>query len=166
MKKILFLFSIIIFLASCSPKQEPKTIFIVRHAEKQLVGDDPELSVAGTARSKKLAQILDRKDIQHIFGTNTIRTKSTAMPLAASRGIEIEMYDAKNQDDLFKELRQRKGNILVVGHSNTINHVANYFVGSGEKYPELQDIEYNFIFEVELREDGSSRVMRKVFRDF
>jgi broad specificity phosphatase PhoE len=166
MKNFLFLIPFFLLLAACSPKQEPKTIYIVRHAEKQLVGDDPALSVAGTARSQKLAQILEGKEIQHIFSTNTIRTKATVQPLADAKRLTIEIYDAKNQDALVKELRERKGNILVVGHSNTVNHVANYFVGSGEKYPELQDIEYNFIFEVELKEDGNSEVVRKVFKDF
>lgn len=152
-------------LLACSPKQEPKTIYIVRHAEKILEGDDPGLSVAGTARSKKLGQILEQKEIQHIFSTNTTRTITTAQPLADVIGLSIEIYDAKNHDDLVRELRERTGNILVVGHSNTVNHLANYFVGSGEKYPELQDIEYDFIFEVSLKEDGST-VERKVFKDY
>lgn len=165
MKSIFTILIVSLLLAACSPKQEPKTIFLVRHAEKQLVGDDPELSVAGTARSKKLAQILEGKDIQHIFSTNTIRTKGTAQPLANAKGLTIEIYDAKDHDDLVKELRARTGNILVVGHSNTINHLANYFVGTDEKYPDLQDTEYDFIFEVSLKEDGSS-VERKVFKDF
>lgn len=165
MKSLFTLLIVSLLFLSCSPKQEPKTIFLVRHAEKQLVGDDPELGVAGTARSKKLAQILEGKDVQHIFSTNTIRTKATAQPLAEAKALTIEIYDAKNHDDLVKELRGRTGNILVVGHSNTINHLANYFVGSGEKYPELKDTEYNFIFEVELKEDGSS-VKRKVFKDY
>ncbi|MCH6198108.1 histidine phosphatase family protein [Aquiflexum sp. LQ15W] len=165
MKSIFNLLIVSFLLLACSPKQEPKTIYIVRHAEKQLVGDDPGLSVAGIARSKKLGQILEQKEIQHIFSTNTIRTKTTARPLADARGLTIEIYDAKKHDDLVRELRERTGNILVVGHSNTVNHLANYFVGSGEKFSELQDIEYDFIFEVSLKEDGSS-VIRKVFKDF
>jgi broad specificity phosphatase PhoE len=165
MKSIFTLLIVSFLLLACSPKQEPKTVYIVRHAEKILEGDDPGLSVAGTARSKKLGQILEQKEIQHIFSTNTIRTKTTARPLANAIGLTIEIYDAKNHDDLVRELRERTGNILVVGHSNTVNHLANYFVDSGEKYPELQDIEYDFIFEVSLKEDGST-VERKVFKDY
>lgn len=153
-------------LASCANNQQPKTIYLVRHAEKQLIGDDPELSVAGTVRAKKLAQILEKSDIRHIFSTNTIRTKATAQPLASALGLEIEVYDPKEHDALVKELRSREGNILVVGHSNTIQHVANYFVGEGEKYPELHDIEYDFIFEVVLDSDRGSSVRRKVYKDY
>lgn len=166
MRKLIFLGILVLAVFACQPKQQPKTIFLVRHAEKQLVGDDPELSVAGSVRAKKLAQILETRDIRHIFSTNTIRTKATAQPLATAKGLEIEIYDAKEHDVLVKELRSREGNILVVGHSNTIHHVANYFVGEGEKYPELQDIEYDFIFEVQLDSDGGSSVVRKVFKEY
>ena len=166
MRKLILLSFLILALAACQPKRQPKTIFLVRHAEKQLIGDDPELSVAGTVRAKKLAQILGTSDIRHIFSTNTIRTKATAQPLSSALGHEIEVYDPKEHEALVKELRSREGNILVVGHSNTIPHVANYFVGEGEKYPELQDIEYDFIFEVVLDSDGGSSVRRKVYKDY
>lgn len=167
MKNLLFVFVAFIFFFSCSPKQEPKTIYLVRHAEKQLVGDDPQLGVAGTVRAKKLAQILADQEIKHVFSTDFIRTRATAQPLVdAQSGLSIEIYDVKKQDELVKELRQRRGNALVVGHSNTIHHVVNYFVQEGEKYPELQDIEYDFIFVVTLEKDGSSKVERKIFKDF
>ncbi|MFD2200270.1 phosphoglycerate mutase family protein [Shivajiella indica] len=166
-QKVLFALFIAFSIDSCSQKQEPKTIYLVRHAEKVLVGDDPELSVAGTARAKKLAQILADKNIDHAYSTNTIRTIATIQPLMdAQTGLSVEIYDVKNHDELVKDLRTRKGNAVVVGHSNTIHHVVNYFVQQGEKFPELQDIEYDFIFVVTLEKDGSSKVERKVFKDF
>jgi broad specificity phosphatase PhoE len=167
MRNSLFLFLAFFFFFSCSPKQEPKTIYLVRHAEKQLVGDDPQLSVAGAVRAKKLAQILADQEIKHVFSTDFIRTRATALPLVeAQPGLSIEIYDVKKHDELVKELRQRKGNALVVGHSNTIHHLANYFAQEGEKYPELQDIEYDFIFVLSLEKDGSSKVVRKVYKEF
>lgn len=166
MKSHLTLFILLFAVFSCGPKQEPKTIYIVRHAEKILVGDDPELSVAGTVRSKKLAQILESKEIKHIYSTNTIRTKATVQPLADKLGVSIELYDVKNHDELVKNLRVEKGDAVVVGHSNTIQDVVNYFVGSGEKYTELNDIEYDYIFVVELFQDGSSKVKRALYKDF
>jgi broad specificity phosphatase PhoE len=164
-----FVFIFLLFVlgaVACSTKQEPKTVYVVRHAEKQLTGDDPELSVAGSARAVKLGQILEGEQIAHIFSTNTIRTIATVRHVANHSGAQIEAYDTDRHDDLVKELKQRKGNILVVGHSNTIHHVVNYFVGQAEKYPELEDIEYNFIFVITLNEDGSSSVERKEYRDF
>ncbi len=167
MKNLILLFVALAFFFSCSPKQEPKTIYVVRHAEKQLVGDDPELSVAGSARAKKLGQILADRDIDHVFSTDFIRTKATVQPLVDTQAdLSIELYDVKKHDDLVKELRFRKGNAVVVGHSNTIHHLANYFVKDGIKYPELEDVEYDFIFVISLIKDGISKVERKVYKDF
>lgn len=154
------------FFAACGSKQEPKTIYIVRHAEKQLNGNDPELSVAGTARSKKLSQILADKEIAHIFSTDYRRTHLTAGPSAGEAGIEIETYDPKDHDALVEQLRELKGNTLVVGHSNTVSQLANYFVGKSEKYADLDDSEYNYIYLVSLNKDGTSSVERKTYKDF
>lgn len=166
MKIALSFFCLIFLLLGCGAKQEPKTIYIVRHAEKLLDKEDPLLNVAGTVRAKKLGQIMSDKEIAHVFSTNTLRTKATVQPLVNQNGLEIEIYDAKKHDDLVKELRNRKGNVLVVGHSNTVHHLANYFVGKSEPYPELTDIEYNFIFVVSLNPDGTSLVGRKIYKDF
>jgi broad specificity phosphatase PhoE len=166
LQRFIFLLLTCLVLFACGSGQEAKTIYLVRHAEKMLDRDDPLLSVAGTVRSKKLAQILEDKGIVHIFSTNTIRTKATAQPLADSKGLQIELYDPKNHDELVGKLRKLKGNILVVGHSNTIHHLVNYFVGSGEQYQELQDLEYDFIFVVQLKEDGSSSGERKIYKEF
>ena len=164
--KYILLFLIVSLVAACSSKQQPKTIYIVRHAEKQLTGNDPELLLAGDVRARKLAQILADQKITHIFSTDYNRTRLTAAPTASEAGIEIEIYDPKNHDALVEQLRSLEGNILVVGHSNTVGQVANYFVGDGEKFQDLEDSEYNFIYEVTLKKDGNSVVVRKTYKDY
>ncbi|WP_026968873.1 SixA phosphatase family protein [Algoriphagus terrigena] len=165
MKNLLLLFSLILVLASCTSQNQPKTIYIVRHAEKLLEGQNPELSQAGQARAKKLAQILADQDIKHIFSTDYQRTRLTAWPTASAAGVEIESYDPNNHDALVAQLRDLEGNALVVGHSNTVSQLANYFVGDGEKYADLIDLEYEYIYIVTL-EGNSSSVIRKVYKDF
>lgn len=164
--KYILLVLIASLFAACGSKPEPKTIFIVRHAEKQLTGNDPGLSVAGTARSKKLAQILADMEIAHIFSTDYKRTRLTAGPSAFEAEVEIESYDPKDHDALVEKLREMKGNTLVVGHSNTVSQLANYFVGKEEKYSDLDDTEYNYIYLVSLGKDGTSSVERKTYKDF
>ncbi|MCH7402380.1 SixA phosphatase family protein [Belliella kenyensis] len=166
MKNLFYLFLILFALGACGTKQEPKTIYVVRHAEKMLDGKDPMLSVAGTARAKKLDQILAEKEIKHAFSTNTVRTLATIQPIANRSGIAKEIYDPEYHEDLAQELRKRKGNIIVVGHSNTIHHLINHFVGTGQKYDELKEEEYDYIFEITLAEDGSSSVERKVYKEY
>ncbi|PZX59635.1 histidine phosphatase superfamily protein (branch 1) [Algoriphagus ratkowskyi] len=152
--------------AACSSKQEPKTIYIVRHAEKQLTGDDPLLSVAGNARAVKLSQILSGKDIKHIYSTDYNRTKLTVAQTASEAGVQVETYDAKNHDALVKKIRSVEGNVLVVGHSNTVGQIANYFVGDGKKYEDLDDSEYNYIYVVKVEKNGTSTVVTKTYKDY
>lgn len=165
MKKLFLLFSLLLLLGACTSPNSPKTIYIVRHAEKQLVGNDPELAYVGSVRALKLSQILEKEDIKHVFSTDYIRTRNTVKPTAEKAGVEIEIYDPNNHDALVEELRKREGNILVVGHSNTVSQVANYFVGEGEKFADLTDLEYDFIYVVTLDKNGS-KVERKVYKDF
>ncbi|MGM0946390.1 MAG: SixA phosphatase family protein [Bacteroidota bacterium] len=166
MKNLIVFFTLIGLLSSCTSQNKPKTIYIVRHAEKQLVDNpDPELAQVGYVRAKKLAQILENQEIKHIFSTDYRRTRMTVQPSAQQAGLEIQSYDPSNHDALVEQLRSLEGNILVVGHSNTVSQLANYFVGEGEKYEDLQDIEYDFIYEVSLEKNGSS-VVRKLYRDY
>lgn len=166
MKNFLFLFVAALTLTSCSNSTQPKTIYIVRHAEKMLVEDkDPELAQVGYVRAKKLAQILEDDNIQHVFSTDYKRTRLTAQPTAEAAGLEIESYDPSNQEDFAKQLQSLKGNILVVGHSNTVSKLANYFVGEGEKFADLEDVEYDFIYEVNIDKNGMT-VTRKLYKDF
>ena len=165
MKNLFLLLSILLILGACTSPNQPKTIYIVRHAEKQLVGNDPELAYVGGVRAQKLAQILENQDVRHIFSTDYKRTRATVEPTATVAGVEIQSYDPKNHDALVEQLRKLDGNALVVGHSNTVSQLANYFVGDGEKFADLTDLEYNYIYVVTL-ESNSSAVERKVYKDF
>ncbi|TDK46102.1 SixA phosphatase family protein [Algoriphagus formosus] len=166
MKNLLLLFTLVLLIVSCTSQSSPKTIYIVRHAEKQLVDDpDPELAQVGYLRAKKLAQILQNQDIKHVFSTDYKRTRLTAQPTADQAGIPIQSYDPSNHDALVEQLRSLDGNILVVGHSNTVSRLANYFVSDEEKFEDLQDIEYDFIYEVSLEKTGSS-VVRKLYKEY
>lgn len=165
MKNFILLLVFIFILGACSSPNQPKTIYIVRHAEKQLVGNDPELAYAGGVRAQKLAQILENQTIEHVFSTDYRRTRATVEPTATAAAVEIQSYDPKNHDALVEQLRKLEGNVLVVGHSNTVSQLANYFVGDGEKFADLTDLEYEFIYVVTL-ESNSSSVERKVYKDF
>ena len=166
MKNLILLFSIALITVSCTSQNSPKTIYIVRHAEKQLVDSpDPELAQVGYVRANKLAQILENQEIKHIFSTDYKRTRLTVQPTAEQAELEIQSYDPGNHDALVEQLRSLEGNILVVGHSNTVSQLANYFVGEDEKFEDLQEIEHDFIYEVSLEKNESS-VVRKLYKEY
>jgi broad specificity phosphatase PhoE len=164
-KNIFFLFSFLLLLSACTAQNSPKTIYIVRHAEKQLEGKDPDLAYVGGVRAKKLAQLLEKEAIKRVLSTDFIRTRNTAQPTATAAGLEIEVYDPKNQESLVADLRSSEGNVLVVGHSNTVSRLANAFVGEGEKFADLTDLDYDYIYVVTLEKNGAT-VVRKLYKDF
>lgn len=165
MRKFIVSLSLALILGGCTQNQSPKTIYLVRHAEKQLTGDDPPLSMTGHLRAKRLAQILAEKEIKQVFSTDFVRTRSTAEPTALIAQLTVETYHIKSQDALAQILREREGNTLVVGHSNTINKLANYFVLDALKFEDLKELEYDFIFEIKL-EKNKSKVIRKTYKDY
>ena len=64
-----------------------QNIFIVRHAEKAAPGPDMKsdvsLSETGNQRAEALKEALQNEQIQAIYSTNTLRTRSTAAPTAS-----------------------------------------------------------------------------------
>jgi broad specificity phosphatase PhoE len=99
------------------------------------------------------------------LSTDYNRTRNTAQPTAAAAGLTLEVYDPKNQETLVADLRASKGNVLVVGHSNTVSQLANAFVDEGEKFADLTDLEYDYIYVVTLEKNGT-KVVRKTYKDF
>lgn len=146
------------------------TIYIVRHAEKapveagasQMMASDPPLSDLGKVRAISLRDKLKGENVRFIFSTNTKRTIATAQPLNELRGnTRIEIYSSKKDSvDVFIEKLKtiRKGNVLVVGHSNTIDDLANKLCGTTVVSGDLKDSEYDNLYIIKRR--GNSYTFR------
>jgi 2,3-bisphosphoglycerate-dependent phosphoglycerate mutase len=151
MRVFLFVAILSLLLASCS-----RTVYVVRHAEKitstdsaKMMADDPALSDAGKVRALVLKDELAGKHIRHIYSTSTIRTRSTAEPLSQAIKINIEIY--KSIDSLVNIIKSVKGNVLVVGHSNTVDDIVNKLCGQVKIVTDLKDGEYDNLFVVKIR---------------
>jgi len=114
-----FCFACFVFLAVSTVSAEP-VVVIVRHAEKVDNSKDPDLSSAGEARAKRLAQMLKDAKITAIFTTELKRTQETAAPLSKSIGVTPTILPAKDYTTLVSKLHEIEGGALVVGHGNTI----------------------------------------------
>jgi broad specificity phosphatase PhoE len=149
--KLLFLVLISpAILASCS-----RTIYVVRHAEKVAVGDttvkfspsNPPLSEAGKVRAIVLREELDNKGIRHIYSTNYLRTIYTAQPLVELTGVQVKLYNTKDSlSQMVEEVRNLKGNTLIVGHSNTVDDIVNKFTGENTIPGDLSESQYDNLF--------------------
>jgi broad specificity phosphatase PhoE len=60
--------------------------------------------------------------ITAIYATEYKRTQQTAAPLAKALGLTVNLV-AADAADVVKQLASAKGNVLVVGHSNTVPDV-------------------------------------------
>ncbi|MBK7678257.1 MAG: phosphoglycerate mutase family protein [Chitinophagaceae bacterium] len=154
-------FVLSLFLLSCS-----NTVYVVRHAEKAGGIDpvtmktyaDPPLSAEGQERALKLKQLLGNKKIKHIFSTNTTRTISTASPLKELYlGLAINIYSSKadSMEAFIQKIKTiRKGDILIVGHSNTIDDIANKMAGKQVVPGDLKDSEYDNLYILKRKGDN------------
>ena len=151
MKKLLIIFSITLGLQSavCAQSNKIFTIYLVRHAEKDLTsnnGGDPPLTECGEQRSAHLNTFLSDVHIDAVYSTDYIRTKNTALPTALSKGLEIKEYSAEDLTAFSKLLIDCKQDALVVGHSNTTGELAGLLVG--EEVAGIDLDTYNRIYQV------------------
>jgi phosphohistidine phosphatase SixA len=104
-------------------------IFLVRHAERAAisghVSSDTGLSRVGQARAASLAQELKDAKISAIYTSEFKRTKETAAPLAQALGIRPEVIQGDDLRSLLSRLKAARGNVLVVGHSNTLPQIVS-----------------------------------------
>lgn len=150
-----------VFFFSCG-----NTYYIVRHAEKEtgidpatmMMSKDPPLSPEGQQRALKLKELLSGKNIRHFYSTNTLRTISTAKPLKEQflhTSIQIYSSQPDSMDAFIQQLKEiRKGNVLVVGHSNTVDDLANKLSGKKVVPGDLKDNEYDNLFTIKRKGKG------------
>ena len=139
----------------------PTTIYLVRHAEKDLTPGlaDPPLTPAGEARAQQLGRLLAKRHPAALFTTDTRRTRATLAPLAQATSLTPEVYDVKNQAALAARLSREFGRktVVVVGHSNTLLPLLTA-LGVSPLPSEIRDEEYNYLFKVKLRPGQPARL--------
>ena len=148
-------------------------VFLVRHAERaatpagqpagrsMLGGEDPPLSPAGEERAARLAALLASADIKHIFTTEYRRTRDTARPLAEKLKVTAVMSAARDPEPLIDQVRRAQGNVLIVGHSNTVPDLMKR-LGVKETVA-IADSEYDNLFIVVRPASGEPTLIRLRF---
>lgn len=147
-----------VFLCSCS-----STIYVVRHAEKETGLDpatmkpftNPPLSFEGQQRALKLKEMLGGNNFKHIYSTNTLRTISTANPLKELfLNVPVTIYSSKMDSiDAFigKVKEIKNGDVLIIGHSNTVDDLVNKLCGETIVPGDLKDSEYDNLWVIKKK---------------
>ena len=155
-----------IHVASFAQNEDPMfTIYLVRHAEKELTADnpkDPPLTPCGEQRAASLELFLSEVQLDAIYSSDYTRTRNTAQPVAQNRNMETRLYDPKKLEDLAKVLIERGENTLVVGHSNSTPVLAGLLIG--EKLEPIDESIYNRIYQVVInKETGRLHLLHSAF---
>ena len=151
MQRLVLSVLLVLFAVPAAAQQQ---IFVVRHAERAdaaagaspTMASDPDLSDAGRARAESLAAALKDARISAIFVTPYKRTMQTAAPLAKALGIQPVAVDPKDAAGMIEKARAANGNVLIVGHSNTVPDILTR-LGITDA-PKLGDNDYDNLFVV------------------
>jgi broad specificity phosphatase PhoE len=163
-----FLLASLVALAVPGQAAADQVVFVVRHAERAdsgagappagMMANDPPLSTAGNERSARLAALLASADVKHIYTTEYQRTRQTAAPLAQRLKVEAVTSAARDPEALMQQIAKGNGNVLIVGHSNTVPDLLKR-LGVKEAIS-IADNEYDNLFVVVRPAGGEPTLIR------
>ena len=146
------LLSFFLFIAVSAQSQ---TVYIVRHGEKapqaQGMSSDVPLNEAGVKRAEVLKEILMKKKIAAIFSTDRIRTRSTAKPLSEAIGVPVELYNNDTLPKFIERVKALKKNVLIVGHSNTMDDLVNTLCGEKKVPADFAETDYDNLLIIKFK---------------
>ena len=165
MKRVAVLLALAGFAVTAFGHEPPSvtTIILVRHAEKNPdpALKDPELTADGIARALELVRVLGTTPVDAVFTTPYQRTRGTAKPFAESRKLTpVEIPGAATYAaDVVAWIRREHsgGTVLVVGHSNTTQHVIRE-LGVADA-PKIEESTYDNLFIVTLVPGAEPRLI-------
>ncbi len=152
MKNFILIPLMLILFSACNVGEDmDKTIYFVRHAEKDTTTDkDPSLTVDGVMRSVDLASWFKNIEVDTVFSSDYQRTIETAQPLIKAKRLELGKYDPKDFEGFAKILTEIEADtIVVIGHTDNILKQIEA-LEADRPQEEIKESEYNKIFELKL----------------
>lgn len=109
-----------------------RTVILVRHAEVNS-GINPSLSSAGQQRAILLARMLRDSNLRAVFVTEFLRSMQTGTPAADMAGLTVTPYSHDDSAGLVATVNaaHRKGAVLVIAHTDTVDDIAAGFGAPG-----------------------------------
>ncbi|MBK8812558.1 MAG: histidine phosphatase family protein [Acidobacteria bacterium] len=137
-----------------SAQHRKLTVVLLRHAEKDVSATadkvNPVLTAEGKLRAERLVKVVKKYKFDAIYSSDFIRTRDTVAPLAAKRGLTVQIYDHKDLPKMAELIMSGKiKRLLIVGHNSTTPALTNLLLGL-ERYKPLLETEYDKIFVVKI----------------
>lgn len=107
-------------VSSAAAAQE--AVYVIRHAEKELIGEDPSITGDGRVRAAAWAEMLQHIELDVVFTSDAKRTRETGNIIANSLELpthEVDRTDTAGLIDLLS-FDHEQDTVLVVGHAETI----------------------------------------------
>jgi phosphohistidine phosphatase SixA len=159
-------FGVAVFAAWTWITANSTTVIVIRHAEKETVSAaDPALSAAGEARAALLARMFGDTQgagrLDAIYVSATLRSRSTAAPLAARLGIAPVVAAADDPQGLARRvLRENSGRrVMVVGHINTVPEIVSALAGRSD-IPNIDEKDFATMYVVSVPRIGRANLVR------
>jgi broad specificity phosphatase PhoE len=161
--RLRLILSVALFLPGVVPalvaQDAPRTVFVVRHAEKGPEATDPSLTADGRRRAGALARALGDVKLTAAFATEFKRTQETVGPLHELLGVPVAVVPARGVDSLVRRIQELPagGNAVVASHSNLVHLIVLKL--SGVTIPELTDADYDRMAVVTITGPGKGSVV-------
>lgn len=147
---------VLVICTSSLIAQNSKTVFLVRHGEKVSEAKDAVLSDIGKQRAMCLAGVLADAGVESILASDVQRTQQTAQPLADQLHKKLTIIPAADTAKWASEIKAAPGNVLVVGHSDTLPKIILQLTG---KTVNIGSNDYDDLFIVTLDPNPSVPVL-------
>ncbi|NKB52663.1 MAG: hypothetical protein GKR97_10615 [Rhizobiaceae bacterium] len=104
------------------PAIAQEAVYLIRHAEKELSGNDPSITEQGRARARAWAEVLQYVGLDIVFTSDAKRTQQTGQIIADKLGLSLNSVNRTDTADLTDTLSfdHEEDVVLVVGHAETI----------------------------------------------
>jgi phosphohistidine phosphatase SixA len=142
------------------------TVVVIRHAEKETVSAaDPALSAAGEARAALLARMFGEPKgvgrLDAIYVSATLRSRSTAAPLAGRLGIVPIVAGADDPKGLARRVLRENGGkrVMVIGHINTVSEIVAALSGRSD-IPSIDERDFATMYVVTVPRIGRANLVR------
>jgi len=148
---LLYILSFVGFLLSNSVEANTEdnnsfTLYLIRHAEKQVELKNPPLTECGLKRAEQIAITLEQTNIEKIYSTQYTRTEQTVAPIAKKLSLDVISYSPSALKEFSQQIMNDQTTALIVGHSNTTPQLAALL--SGMPVSDITEQEYQMLYQV------------------
>ena len=121
----LFVLTLFTAMTLAMPTAAQEAVYIIRHAEKELSGDDPPITEVGKTRAAAWAEMLQHAGLDVVITSDAKRTQQTGRIIAESLGLPINSVNRKETAALIDALgfEHEEETVLVIAHAETIPNI-------------------------------------------